>query len=231
MNDLQFLRCEIEMPFMSLPVRTTYLRTPMGGILVSPGSTLTRAQLQSVGPVTEIVAPSLLHCAGVQLANMEFPKARIWGVPGAREAKPEIAWTDELTRENWPFHAILRAIPLEGAPKVRECLLLHERSGSLIVTDAAFNIRDTRGVGAYLMLHLFGTYGRFAVSRLFARFVKDKAAFERSLGEVFAHDFDRIVVTHGENVEEGGKELFRQSLAERGFVVPHGNRASLRRAL
>lgn len=218
MNDLVFLDSMKSMPLMSLPVRSTVVPTANGVVLLSPGSNLSDADLRRAGAVTDIVAPSLFHTAGVARAMRIFPKARVWGPLGARAAKPEIPWTDELTESSWPHQEDLKLIPLKGLPKVAENLFLHRASKSLIVTDLFFNVREARGFGAWLIMGAFGTYRRFGVSRFFMRFVEDREAFAASLKRMLDEKFERIVVGHGD-IANDGPEAARRALRERGVGI------------
>ncbi len=216
MDDLQYLHSVKQMPMLPLPVATVIVPLKGGRILISPGSMLTKDDLRKAGAVTDIVAPNLLHTAGVQRAIEVFPNAKVWGPIGVRTAKPKIPWTGELTEAAWPFGAELPLIHLRGMPQMEEVVFVHSATRTLLVTDLAFNLKDAKGLGAFVLLHIFGTYRKFAVSRLFLRMVKDKEAFERSLGELFAHDFERVVVSHGA-IEPQGRELLLASLRGRGY--------------
>ena len=47
--------------------------------------------------------------------------------------------------------------------------------------------------------------------------VKDAAALRRSLAEIEAWDFDRIIVGHGEIVETDGKRQYAEALRAAGY--------------
>ena len=216
MSELTFVEVERRMPLMQLPCRTVVMQLQSARVLFSPASTLTAQHLRDAGAVTDIVGPSLLHLEGGPAAVAAHPSARLWGPKGAVKKQPGHEWA-VLGMEPWPFEGELAHVALEGMPTVRESVFLHRASGSLLVTDLAFHIDQPRGFGPWLLLSLFGTHGRFGVSRLFARMVKDKAAFERSLDAVLALDFDRLVPAHGTVVESGAKAALRAALRERGF--------------
>jgi hypothetical protein len=46
---------------------------------------------------------------------------------------------------------------------------------------------------------MFGTYNKFGVSRFYLNYVKDKAAFQKSMEKILSLDFDNIIVSHGDN--------------------------------
>lgn len=219
MDGLIFLESIKKMPLMELPVRSTYVELPNAGILISPGSCLTVEQLRTLPKVTDILAPNLLHSAGIPLASSVFPNANIWGVPGLKKLKPSIKWAHDLSPQSWLFQEELALIPLMGMPKVREAVFFHKRTKSLIVTDLCFNLMAARGLGAQIILSLFGTYRQFAVSRFFAKFIEDKTAFENSLDQIFSYDFQNIVVGHGDNLKGHGREHLLKALQQRGFLT------------
>jgi len=219
MAGLFFLDSTKKMPMMSLPVRTTVADLGEGvRVMIAPGSNLTLAELANAGPVTDLVAPSLFHCGGIPRAREAFPKARVWGPENAAEEKREIRWTNFLGKEPWPYSEALKAIPLDGMPKIREWVFVHAPTKSLIVTDLCFNLTAARGAGSWMILNAFGTYRRLGMSRFFAGYIKDKMAFEKSLEHLFSHDFNRMVVSHGDTVENGAREKLLAALKERGYA-------------
>lgn len=218
LENVTLLESVIRMPLMQLPVRSVAIAIGGATVLISPGSRLQPAQLQSLGKVTDIVAPSFLHAGGVPQAVKIYPQARLWGPPGLEQHKPQVAWTHALTEESWEYADQLPAIPLEGMSSVHEVLFVHKASRSLIVSDFCFNLIGAHGIGAWLILHLFGTYQRFAVSKFFMKYIKDKAAFERSLERVLTYNFDKIIVGHGEIVASDAPTRLRAALKERGLL-------------
>lgn len=207
-----------KMPVMELPVRTSAIALAGARVLLSPASTLTEEQLRALGPVDAIVAPNLLHTEGMAAAAAVFPEAELWGPPGVRERQPGLAWKGIFGADPWPFERELPARRVAGMPRVEELVFLDVADRALHVTDLAFNLTRADGLGARVMQGLFGTRGRFAVSRLFAMFVKDRAAFAASAEAILALDFDRLYPSHGAVVEAGAKEKLRAALTERGLL-------------
>lgn len=220
MKNIQFLESIKKMPLMALPVRSIFVQSGEGKILISPGSMLTTDQLKSLGHVTDLVAPNLLHCEGIPPALSVYPEARSWGAKGCQKAKPYIRWTKIISENLWPYQKELVFIPLHGMPSINEAVFFHTESRSLVVCDLCFNMTKASGLGAWIILHLFGTYRRFAVSRFFQKRITDKEAFEKSLRKVFDYDFENILLTHGENLMGDAKNKLAQALKERGYQVP-----------
>lgn len=217
-NDaLILLESVVKMPLMDLPVTSVCVPVTNGLVLISPGSQLQQEQLKSLGNVTDIVAPSFLHAAGVLKATQAFPQARVWGPRSIAKVKSNIKWTHELSKEVWPYNDELHILEIKGMPKVREFAFIHKKSKTLILCDLCFNIRDAKGFGAWLIQNLFGTYNQFAMSRFFAKFIKDRKQFEQSVSEIMSFDFENICVSHGSLIKGNGKNLLYQALAKRGF--------------
>lgn len=221
LKNLIFLESVKKMPLLNLPVRSTVILLGEAKALLSPGSNLTSTELQKLGNITDIVAPSLFHCSGVPLAHSTFPKAKIWAPTGAKKTKAQISWTHELSKDPWPYQEQLICIPIKGIPKINEFVFVHNESKSLIITDLCFNLTDLNGLGAWIILNLFGTYRKFAMSKFFLKFAEDKLAFEQSLQEILNHDFENIVVSHGANVIGGGRKKLLLCFQERGFCAKH----------
>jgi len=219
MKNIRFLESIIKMPLMSLPVRSTLVHLDGKEILISPGSKIPRETYDPKWPITDIVASNLFHLAGVPKAASIYPQAQLWGVTGCPAKRGDIQWSKELHEESWPYQNDLPLVTLQGVTKINEVLFFHPNSRSLIVTDLCFNMKGIPGIGAWLILNLFGTYDQFAMSRFFARYVTDRKAFELSLQKVFSWDFDRIVVSHGQNIESNGKEILQNALFNRGFRI------------
>lgn len=215
---LHFLDASLAMPGLKLPVRTSTIEVTGGRVMFSPGSMMGEQQLTSAGAITDIVAPNLLHAGGVPRAAKLYPEARLWGPPGIRERHPTLSWK-VLGEDPWSHQSELHLIPVAGMPKMREHLLFHARSRALLVADLFFNIADAKGFGSRLILGMFGTYRRFALSRLFLTYAKDRAAFAESLKPLAKLDISLVVPAHGAILEHNAKASVLAALRERNVGI------------
>ena len=55
--------------------------------------------------------------------------------------------------------------------------------------------------------------GRFGPHRIVRFAIRDRAAARRSLERILAWDFERVVVSHGEVLETGGKRAVEEGFA------------------
>lgn len=204
------------MPLMELPLRTTVLQLGAGRVMFSPSSTLSFEELQRAGEVTDIVVPNMMHDSGfTEATRRAHPNARLWGPARKGRFAPQAL----LGRDRWPYEDELSLCGIDGQAAFHEFVLVHHATRTLLVGDLAFNLVDAQGLGARLFLGMFGTYRRFGVSRLFLRYVRDRTAFTRSLQAILAHDFDRLIPTHGAILEGDANPKLRTALAERGVSI------------
>jgi hypothetical protein len=82
-----------------------------------------------------------------------------------------------------------------------------------VLTDLAFHIRHSDSRFTRLFMRLNGAYGHFGPSRIFRFLVKDRAALRTSLNRLQEWDFDRVIVSHGEVLERGGKQAMQTQYA------------------
>lgn len=215
--DIKCIDWSVKMPLLQLPTRTVVVRTKDGSVVFSPppNGTQDADKIEAFGPVTDIVAPNLFHDMGIKDAIETYPEARGWACAGFSEKMGKLT---EIGSSDFG-HDELTMFPLAGAPKMNEVVALHRPSRTLICSDLCFNYLDGKGFGYWAVFKMFGTYRRFAVSKMFAKMIKDQDAFVRSLAPLFDEDFDNIVMSHGDVVLGNGKEKLAYALHERGLKV------------
>ncbi len=197
------------LPGVHVPLRSMFV--PLRGVLISPvGSEAERAVMSQV---RTLVAPSLLHHLHLQKARELAPAAELWGPPGLAD---KVAGPIKvLGQDPWPHDAEIAIEVIGGAPKRNEVVFLHRPTRTLYTADLVFNIHSPAGLLAPLAFRAMGIYKRFAVARMWKRWVEDRAAFDRSIARVLAWDFDRIAMAHGEIVASDGRQALIDALRER----------------
>lgn len=169
-------------------------------------------ELEDAGEVRWIVAPSKVHHLYVGDYVEAYPKAVLCGVPGLPEKRPDLAFDEILVDDGLPDWAgRLRVHMLRGAPQMNEVVFLHRATHTLIVCDLVFNVRSEVRNEARLFHSLVGATDRFGPHRMVRWFLRDRAAAARSLSEILEWSFERVIVSHGEVLETGGREAMRQA--------------------
>jgi len=197
--------------------RTTLVRLADGGLWMHSPGPLPHALVQAIdaiGPVRFIVAPNAFHHFFVADAARAWPEASVHLAPGLAEKRKDLSCDAELGDAPPPaWKNELDQCLLRGVPRMSEVVFLHRASRTLIATDLAFNVREVASPFARLFFRLTGVYGKFATSRVLRLLTRDRGAARESVHRILAWDFDRVVVTHGEVLESGGREALRDALA------------------
>jgi glyoxylase-like metal-dependent hydrolase (beta-lactamase superfamily II) len=194
-----------------LPSRMTIVRLPSHDLLLHspvPIDDELAAELDTLGPVAHVIAPSLVHHIFVGKALARYPHALLTAAPGLAEKCPELPVADVLTDEPpEAWQGVIDQVVIAGAPRLNEVVFLHRPSRTLIATDLVFNVRQPASWSTGLVLRVMGTHKRFAQSRLWHLYTKDRDAVRRSLEKLMAWDFDRVLPGHGDPFEGGAREM------------------------
>jgi hypothetical protein len=203
--------------FLEIGTRMTVVRLADGTLFLHSLVEIdaeTRAALDALGPVRHLVAGNKLHHLYLAQAARTFPEAAVWGAPGLPQKCRGVRFTGELGDEAPPaWRADLDQLAVRGIPRMNEVVFLHRASRTLVVTDLCFNVRHSDAFATRLFMRVNGAWGRFGPSRLLRSLVRDRPALRASLERILAWDFDRVVVTHGEVLERGGRDALRAGFA------------------
>ncbi len=211
-------------------VRGTFGRSPLGRrmtVVVPPAGRLAlhspvrlddagMAALEALGPVGWLVAPNSFHWADVPWYAARYPEARVLAPAAAHGKLAPHVRLDGSLEDDWPpeLAGTLERLPLEGM-KTGEHAFFHPPSRTLILTDLVFNMgTEARGPARWL-LRLNRAHGRFGPTRLLRWvFLRDAAALLASLRRLEEWDYDRVVVSHGDVLERGGKAAMAAAFAD-----------------
>lgn len=215
--DLWELDAPLSVLGMSLGHRMTAARLADGSLwLHSPVaySAELAAALARLGPVGHVVAPNCVHDTYLEGWFAAYPHARFHGAPGFNRVRPDLKFTDTLNdTPPGAWAGLIDQQVLRGMPRLNEVVFLHRPSRTLLLTDLVFNLGPEMPLLSRVLLRLNGCYCRLAVSRLLKTTIKDRAALRASLDQMLAWDFDRLVLSHGANLETGAKDTLRTALA------------------
>lgn len=178
------------------PLRMTALATSGGVWLYSPvplDEEAARA-VDALGRVVGLIAPSRMHHLHLEAARARWPDASVLVAPGLLDTH-----SGAIPLTAGPLaDGALEVLPIAGAPRVDEHVVLHRPSGSLLVTDLMFHVLEPEGLPTRALLFCVGCSGRLAISRSWRWvFVDDRDAFMASLRAIRAWDPARVVPCHG----------------------------------
>jgi len=198
--------------------RSNVLRLADGSLALHSPGPLDDAQVDAIrglGEVSVILAPNLLHHMFVVRVAEAFANARLIVSPGVTAKQPKLT-ASEVLGDRLPaaLADVAEMIVLDGAPKLQERVFFLPASRTLLAVDLGFNLHGMTGL-TWLAMWLNNANDRFVVTRLArSTFIEDAAAAGRSVAQMLERwDFDRIVVSHGEVLETGGRSALHAAWA------------------
>ncbi|MCP4005939.1 MAG: DUF4336 domain-containing protein [bacterium] len=200
--------------------RTTVIRLRDGSLFVhSPGplSAALRQALSTLGPVKFVVAPNKVHHFFVAENMRSYPDAQLHLAPGLAEKisdLPKGQTLNDEAPEGWASD--LDQIWVRGSDFLEEVVFLHPATRTLVLTDLAFNFHGAETRTTRIFLRLVGAYKRFGPSRIARVSMRDKKAIRAGIDRILEWDFDRVIVTHGDVLETGGRQALREAYARIG---------------
>ncbi len=195
--------------FLGVPVgaRMTVIRLGAGQLFVHSPIALRgelRAEVDALGSVRYLVAPNRYHHLFIQDWLSAYPQAQAFAAPGVAEKRRDVAFAGVLGDGEGPWapevlHALWR-----GAPRMGEVHFLHRPTRTLILTDAVHNFGDVRPAVTRAFFALLGGSRGFRTTLLDRLLNRDRVAARASLEQLLRWDFGRVIMAHGEILEEGG---------------------------
>jgi hypothetical protein len=196
-----------------IPVRMTVLRLGDGQLVLHspvPISPSQERELAGLGSVRFIVVPRA-HGRFAAHAARQFPHARLLAAPFASRRQRKLPLRGELAdRPPVQWQGQVDSLFVRGFC-LGEVVLLQRSSRTLLLTDLCFNIQRSSSRVARAFFRANGCWQRFGPSRMIRLLVSDRRAFRESLQRILAWDFERIVPSHGDVLERGGKDALREA--------------------
>ena len=201
---------------LQLGTRMTVVRLSDASLFVHSPVALDEAlrrEIDALGTVRHIVAPNLYHHLHAGPFAAAYPGARLHGAPGLDKKRKDLPLTALLSDEPDPgWRRDLRQALVRGS-MFHETVFLHERSGTLIVTDLIEGFSHCDPWTTRAFLRMTGVYGRTTVARQHRLAYRDKPAARGVLARVLAWDIARIVPCHGDLIFDDAAATLRDSFA------------------
>ena len=197
----------------------TIIRLSTGELIIHSTGPFTRTditEINELGTPGWITDTMLRHDTFAKQGRAAFPNIPYLAPEGFAElahidCKPLLpipaSWAPEI-----------KVLLIDGMPKVREYVFLHIPSRTLIVADLVFNFRATWGWTSFFRRTLMGVKSSPDSARLYPLQIHNRKAYDRSVRELLAWDFDRIIVGHNAVVETNGKEGLKKALVNKGML-------------
>lgn len=202
-----------------LPLRTTVIRLRDGSLVVispPPPVGAGDAAVADLGRVRHVVAPNSFHYVYAAAMLARHAGTRLLVAPGLPARVPTLPPAQELGPQPPPEWAGEIEIAILGPVRgLSEAVFFHVASGIVVLADLAFNM--TRFARAFdrMAWRWSGVPDGFGPSRT-ARLLllRDRAEAGRCLRQIAQWPIRRIVVSHGDAVEDDAKARFERAFAE-----------------
>jgi glyoxylase-like metal-dependent hydrolase (beta-lactamase superfamily II) len=206
-----------------LRARTTVVRLDDGSLLLHTPAPPTEAlteQLRALGPVRWLVVPNRWHHLGAPAAAARFPEAKLVGPASALDRNKALRLDVDIRGTQFSERVPeFEALPLQGVPFWDETVLYHRPTQTLLAADivCSAGAKDhwTWRCGA----RLTGCYERVRVPPDARKKIADKTAAARSLHAMLERPARRLIIGHGEVIEEGCRDHLARAWRLEGLEV------------
>jgi len=176
---------------------------------VVPLNTSLQAEVSRLGTVGHIVVPNTTHNLYTGRWRRAWPDSKLYAPPAAKRVTPDMLLApQDLAPVQAAWGGDISIVRIAGMRYLDEYAFIHHLSRTLILTDLAFNFGAETTGRTRLALRLYGAFGRLGPSRLIRLLIRDKRAFRASIDAILEHDFDRIIVSHGQAITLEAKSRF-----------------------
>lgn len=195
--------------------RMTLVRLSDGGLFVHSPVALdsqTRREVDALGEVRAVVAPSIFHHLHVGEWMAAYPKAVFAACPGLEWKRPELPFTCVLGDERHPLWARDLEQVYFSARRENEVVFYLARRRVLICADALLNLSTHPSPSTRLVARLMGNHAP-GVGHLERFMIRDRRLARRQVDRILDWDIDGVVLSHGAPLERDGRELTRRAYA------------------
>jgi hypothetical protein len=172
-----------------------------------------KAQVDVLGPIKYLVAPSLFHHLFVGEWLEAYPEAEVYAPKGLHKKQPnlDIAHTLTHSKESYAWSEEIDHVFLAGMPAVNEYVFYDKPSQTVIITDLCFYFPQASGF-TKLYLNINKVYQQLNTPLLFKSVIKDQTAFKASVAELKAWEVQYLSLCHhavltGQDIEHWHKYL------------------------
>jgi len=196
--------------------RMSIVRLTDGGLFVHSPVALDdemRSEVDALGPVRAIVAPSRMHHLYVSDWLERYPSAISCCCPTLDRKRADIRWTRVLGDDPEPeWRGEIDQVFFGARSLENEVIFCHRKSHTLICSDAVFNLATHASLLTRTVAIAMG--GRAPGATWLERIlIRDRRAARQQIDRMLAWDFDRIVLGHGDIIETGGRDVLRDAYA------------------
>ncbi len=196
--------------------RMTLLRLSERALLVHSPVPLTaelRAEVDALGTVAAVVAPSLFHHLYVQPWAAAYPQAITACCPGLERKRRDLRWQRILTdTPEGEWRRDVDQVYFSANKLGNEIVFFHRASATLVCADAVFNLAAHPSAVTRAAAVLLGNRAPGA-TWIERALIRDRRLAREQVDRMLAWKPQRIVLAHGPIIESDGTEVLRRAFA------------------
>lgn len=215
-------------------IRMTILRLPGSALLLyspTPPTDALRRQIDTLGAVRHLVAPSFAHWMFLGAWQRLYPTATSWAAPGLRERRPVRRAglrLDHDLSDTAPtqWGNAVETVVVPGGRDFHEVALFHRPSRTLLLADLVLNLEPSRLPTLVRPLaRLLGVAAPDGMAPVYLRALINRRRGDAAsaAGRLVGLQPDRVVFAHGRWFEQDGTAGLRRSLR---WLLPSGGAVS-----
>lgn len=206
-----------------LRARTTVVRLDDGSLLLhspAPPSAELAEQLLALGPVRWLLVPNCWHHLGAPAAAARFPDAQVVGPASALNRNETLKLHMDIRGAQFVEQVPeLEALPLDGVPFWDETVLYHRPTQTLLGADIVCWAGAKDHWTWRCAARITGCHERVRVPPDARRKISDKAAAARSIQAMLERSAQRLIVGHGDVIEESWRDRLAGAWRQEGVQV------------
>ena len=193
--------------------RMTVIRMRGGGLFVhSPVGLdeVTRREVEALGDVRAVVAPSIFHHLHVAPWMKAYPQAVFAACPGLEWKRPDLAFSEVLGDRPHPLWAGELEQVYFSSRRENEVVFYLPRQKLMICADALLNV-STIDVPLTKLVAWLMKNDAPGKGRLEPWMIRDRGLARRQVDRILAWDFDQAILSHGEPVRARAHDVMREA--------------------
>lgn len=193
--------------------RMAVVRLAGGGLFVHSPLALDdelRREVDALGTVVGVVAPSVFHHLHVGAWMAAYPKAVFAACPGLDRKRPDLSFSMVLGDDPHPvWEKDLHQVYF-SARRENEVVFYLPRRKALISADVLINLSTHPSPTTRFLAKMIGNSAP-GVGYLERVMVRDRKVARREVDRILEWDFDRTVLSHGAMLETGGHTALKHA--------------------
>lgn len=172
-----------------------------------------KAEIDALGPVKAVVAPSLFHHLSVRDWQEAYPQAVYGCCPGLEKKRADLRWDRVLGDAPAPeWSGELDQVHFAARALESEVVFHHRASRTMICADLVFNLSAHPDRLTRIAAFLLGNR-RPGATWLERFMIRDRAGAREQIGRMLAWKPGRILLAHGPCIDADGEEVLRRAYA------------------